>query len=362
MNVLESADEGIALEQHRLEQQLEHQKREWELDRQRALQNTDALSRQGEKRPLEDDDEDPIVVSANQVNDEDDDDSSDSDNDSDDDSSEDDSSDSDAEENVEGESSEKEESPVRKSPRKSIESNSVKPVKSPVAERIPRTRSRVQVDIDLWTLDEREKSNVGDDELEGEKPADAAASTNDVPEEEIPPVNQAEPEGIQANTDGDDGNNDIEGDQMSETAENQVDIDQSNIAENSEVVDCNDEPDPVDSDTQHNDVPSNNHDGQSPPDEQTAQSSPDSQTNDANENSTQDSLVEMDDTSVRDDNCDVAMSILKTGANGDLETDNIDLKNGNKSHEVTDDEVSKLKQDLASKPALGVPNGDDGIG
>ena len=43
MNVLERADEGIAYEQIRLENELEQQKRDWEVDRQRAIANNEEM-------------------------------------------------------------------------------------------------------------------------------------------------------------------------------------------------------------------------------------------------------------------------------------------------------------------------------
>ncbi|KAF2363631.1 hypothetical protein FHG87_005619 [Trinorchestia longiramus] len=199
MHVLESADEGIALEQHRLEQQLEQQKREWELDRQRALQSTDPLMRTGVKRPLQDDDDeeddDPLTVPADQVNersgsdDSDDDEGSDSSSSS---SSNEGASDSEGEggrddsdsdkisnnkknysrncrrsKTPDEEKEEREEKEEEKEEKEEKEEEKEKEGEG-MHESTPRTRSRVQVDIDLWTLDERDKS-CGRDSASGNR-------------------------------------------------------------------------------------------------------------------------------------------------------------------------------------------------
>ena len=124
MNVLERADEGIANEQSRLEQELEQQKREWELDRKRAIANNEEMM----NKSRQEDEEDHLTVSREQVNQSSSDEDSDSSSNSDSDNSE--SDDENASQNGD---------------------------KLDIAERIPRTRSRGHVNIDLWTLDDKEK-------------------------------------------------------------------------------------------------------------------------------------------------------------------------------------------------------------
>lgn len=166
MNVLERADEGIAHEQLRLEQQLEQQKREWELDRQRAVRNNQEMMNQTNR----DNEEEPLSVSANQVNinatsdDWDSTEDSTSSNTGDDSSSggssAEDTEDENAADNVESQNGTDDEGThngeATSSPRKRSKSGSLVDLNQ--SEESPRTRSRGQVNIDLWTLDEREKS------------------------------------------------------------------------------------------------------------------------------------------------------------------------------------------------------------
>ena len=199
MNVLERADEGIAHEQLRLEQQLEQQKREWELDRQRAVRNNQQMMADS-NRDLEDE---PLMVAPNQVNT-----SSDSNQETSDEESS--SGEDSSTESSNEASSDSEETADRIS--HSVSVRSQKKVSndkrthhdshcemraSKNGEETPRTRSRGQVHIDLWTLDEREKSlgKESDEQTSDSILANDALGTTIVEQDEDRECNESNKDG-----------------------------------------------------------------------------------------------------------------------------------------------------------------------